>query len=306
MSDIETRLFRYFVALADEQHFSRAALRLKISPPTLTHQIKKLENQLCTKLVERNGNTHIALTEAGSRFLEHARDVLRQVEEAKIVAQQAARGNLGRIEIGFIASAACAGLMQKLLGEFQRANPAIEINMHKLVPMAQITAIMRKDLDVGYTRGPHKYPTGLDGFEIYRQPILLALPSEHPLARYKKIDPAILKNEMFVNTEPELEVGFWGHTEAIALVGNFSPRMVKRDADLITIMTYVSLGYGIGVIPKSLSKLDVPNVVYRELATNPVPMTSIAFVYRRNDSSPSADLLTKYMRRHALPRQPVG
>jgi DNA-binding transcriptional LysR family regulator len=302
MADIETRLFRYFVVLAEEQHFSRAALRLRISPPTLTHQIKKLESQLGSKLVERKGNTHIKLTEAGIRFLERARDVLRQVEEAKVVAQQAARGEVGRIEIGFTASATCAGLMQKLLGEFQRANPAIEINMHKLVPMAQITAIIHKDLDVGFTRGPDKYPTGLEGFEIYRQPMMLALPGKHRLARHKKIDPAILKNEMFVNTGPELDVGFWGHTEAVAVVGNFTPRLVKRDADLITILTYVSLGYGIGVIPKSLSKMDVPNVVYRELATNPVPMTSIAFVYRRNDLSPSATLLTKYMRRHALPR----
>jgi DNA-binding transcriptional LysR family regulator len=302
MADIETRLFRYFVALAEEQHFSRAALRLRISPPTLTHQIKKLESQLGTRLVERKGNTHVVLTEAGIRFLERARDVLRQVEEAKIVAQQAARGEIGRIEIGFMPAATCAGLMQNFLGEFQRANPAIEINMHKLVPMEQITAIIRKDLDVGFTRGPDKYPAGLDGFVIYRHPMVLALPGKHPLARLKKIDPAMLKDEMFVNTRPELDVGFWGHTEAVANVGNFAPRVVKRDDDMITVLTYVSIGYGIAVISKSMSRIDIPNVVYRELATSPVPMSSIAFVYRRNDLSPAADLLTKYMRRHALPR----
>jgi DNA-binding transcriptional LysR family regulator len=302
MADIETRLFRYFVALAEEEHFSRAALRLGISPPTLTHQIKKLESQLGARLVERKGNTHVVVTEAGLRFLDRARDVLRQVEESKVVAQQAARGEVGHIEIGFMSAATCAGLMQKLLGEFQRANPAIEINMHKLVPKAQITAIMRKDLDVGFTRGPDKYPAGLDGFEIYRHPMMLALPAQHPLARHKKINPADLKNEMFVNTGPEVDVGFWGHTEAVAEVGNFTPRVVKRADDLIAILTYVSIGYGIGVIPKSISRIDLPNVVYKELAANPVPMTSIAFVYRRNDASPSATLLTKYMRRHALPR----
>jgi len=253
-------------------------------------------------LVERKGNTHIKLTEAGIRFLDRARHVLQQVEEAKVVAQQAAHGEVGRIEIGFLPAVACAGLMQKFLGEFNRANPAIEINMHRLAPMAQITGIIRKDLDVGFTRGPLKYPAGLDGFEIYHQPMVLALPSKNPLARHKKINPAILKDEMFVNTLAELEVGFWGHTEAIAKVGNFEPRVARRVDDLITSLTYVSLGYGIGVIPKSLSKMNIPNVIYRELATNPVPTSSIAFVYRRNDASPSADLLTKYMRRHALPR----
>lgn len=302
MSDIETRLFRYFVAVAEEQHFSRAALRLGISGPTLTHQIKKLESQLGTKLLKRKGNTHVELTEAGIRFLDVARPVLRQVEEAKFVAQRSARGEVGRIEVGFMPSATCAGILQKLLGGFQRENPAIEINVHKLVPMAQITAIVRRDLDVGFTRGPNKYPAGLDGFEIYRQPMVLALPDKHPLARRKKIDPALLKDEMFVNTGPELDVGFWGHTEVVARAGKFTPRVVKRDDDLLTILTYVSMGYGIGVVPQSMSRMNVPNVVYRELAANPLPTSSIAFVYRHDDASPSADLLTKYMQHHALPR----
>ena len=306
MGDIETRLFRYFVALAEEQHFSRAAQRLKISPPTLTHQIKKLEGELGSKLFERKGNTHVVVTEAGIRFLGRARDVLRQIEEAKIVAQQAARGEIGRIEIGFMPAASCAGQMQKLLGEFQRANPAIEINMHRMMPMEQITAIIRKDLDVGFTRGPNKYPMSLEGFDIYRQPMVLALPSKHPLARQKKIDPAVLKDEMFFNTAAELDVGFWGHTEAVAKVGKFAPRVAKRIEDMMTILTYVSIGYGIAVISKSMSRINIPNVVYRELAANPVPMSSVAFVYRRNDLSPAVALLTKFMRRHALPGQTNG
>jgi DNA-binding transcriptional LysR family regulator len=192
--------------------------------------------------------------------------------------------------------------LQKSIPEFQRANPAIEINMRKLVPMDQIKAIMRKDLDAGFTRGPHKYPAGLDGFEVYRQPMVLALPGKHPLARRKTINPASLKDEAFVNTGPELDVGFGGHTEAVAGVGHFTPRVVKRDDDLMTILTYVAMGYGIGVIAQTMTRIDIPNVVYRELATSSVPKSAIAFVYRRNDSSPQTDLLIKHMRRHALRR----
>jgi DNA-binding transcriptional LysR family regulator len=167
--------------------------------------------------------------------------------------------------------------------------------------MEQITAIIRKDLDVGFTRGPDKYPAGLEGFDIHRQPMVLALPSKHPLARHKAISPAVLKNEMFFNTAPDLDVGFWGHTEVVAKVGNFAPRVAKRIEDMFTILTYVSMGYGIAVISKAMSKINMPNVVYRELATKPIPMSSVAFVYRRNDLSPAANLLTKFMRRHALP-----
>ena len=300
MADIETRLFRYFAVLAEEQHFSHAAHRLNITPPTLTHQIKKLERLVGARLVERKGNTHVALTQAGLRFFERAQHVLRQVEEAKIVAQQAQRGEVGRIDIGFMASAVCSGVLQKSLADFCRANPAIEINMRKLVPMDQIKAIMRKDLDAGFTRSPHKYPAGLEGFDIHRQPMVLALPAKHPLARRKTINPAALKDEPFINTGPELDVGFWGHAEAVA--GHFTPWVVKRDDDFMTILTYVSMGYGIGVIPQTMTRMNIPNVVFREIAANAVPKSAIAFVYRRNDSSPQTDLLIKHMRSHALRR----
>jgi len=300
MADIETRLFRYFAVLAEEQHFSHAAHRLDITPPTLTHQIKKLERLVGARLVERKGNTHVALTQAGLRFFERAQHVLRQVEEAKIVAQQAQRGEVGRINIGFMASAVCSGVLQKSLADFCRANPAIEINMRKLVPMDQIKAIMRKDLDAGFTRSPHKYPAGLEGFDVHRQPMVLALPAKHPLARRKTITPAALKEELFINTGPELDVGFWGHAEAVA--GHFTPRVVRRDDDFMTILTYVSMGYGIGVMPQTMTRINIPNVVFREIAASSVPKSAIAFVYRRNDSSPQTDLLIKHMRSHALRR----
>jgi len=102
MSDIETRLLRYFVAVAEEQHFGRAALRLGITPPTLTHQIKKLEGQLGAKLFERKGNTGVVVTKAGQRLLADAREVLRHVEQAAAGVQQASRGELGRLQLGFV------------------------------------------------------------------------------------------------------------------------------------------------------------------------------------------------------------
>jgi DNA-binding transcriptional LysR family regulator len=300
MADIETRLFRYFAVLAEEQHFSHAAHRLNITPPTLTHQIKKLERLVGARLVERKGNTHVALTQAGLRFFERAQHVLRQVEEAKIVAQQAQRGEVGRIDIGFMATAVCSGVLQKSLADFRRANPAIEINMRKLVPMDQLKAIMRKDLDAGFTRSAHKYPVGLEGFDVHRQPMVLALPAKHPLARRKTVSPAALKDELFVNSSPELDGGLWGHSDAGA--GQFTPRVVKRDDDFMTVLTYVSMGYGIGVIPQTMTRMNIPNVVFREIAANAAPKSAIAFVYRRNDTSPQTDLLIKHMRSHALRR----
>lgn len=302
MRYIETRLFHYFVAVAEEQHFTRAALRLKITPPTLTEQIKKLENDLGLKLLVRRGNTPVLLTPAGMRFLAQALQVLRQVDHATAVARQAARGELGRLDIGFTTGVSFAGLLPLWLAGFRRANPAIDIETRKLIPPAQIAGLERKELDAGFTRAPHKYPAGVQGFEIHREPLVLALPSEHPLARRKKIAPAMLKDEPFINIGAQPDVGFWGYTDAVAKIGNFTPRVVRRDEDLIRILTQVALGYGIAVVPKRITRMNVANIVYREIAANPVPLTSIAFVYRR-DASPTGTLLIKYMRRHALPQQ---
>jgi DNA-binding transcriptional LysR family regulator len=204
MADIETRLFRYFVALAHEQHFARAAASLEISPPTLTNQIQKLEARLGAKLVERGGNTHVERTAAGKRFLDRARNVLREADEAVAVAREAARGETGRLEIGFMTVAAMAGLIERFIGGFQRANPGIEIILHQMITLEQIGAILSKDLDFGFVLSPQRYPSGLQGFVIYGQPMVLALPSDHPLARQKKIEPAALKGESFINTGPEV------------------------------------------------------------------------------------------------------
>jgi DNA-binding transcriptional LysR family regulator len=299
MSDIETRLLRYFVAVAEEQHFANAAERLRITPPTLTHQIKKLETELGARLLQRGGRK-VVVTDAGQRFLTRARDILRDVEEAAAIARQAGRGELGRLQLGFVAPVFSAGLLERWVGPFEQAHPAIDIAIHRLAPMAQIAGIVRKELDAGFARPPNKYPSGVRGFEVYRQPLVLALPSKHPLARHEAISPAMLAGEAFVNTIPELDVGFFGYTEIIAGIGNFIPRVVKRNADLIAVLGYVGRGHGIAVVPELMAKTTiVSDVVFRNIAADPVPPTSIAFVYG-SDPSPSAKLLIRHMQRHAL------
>jgi len=299
MSDIETRLLRYFVAVAEEQHFANAAERLRITPPTLTHQIKKLETELGARLLQRGGRK-VVVTDAGQRFLTRARDILRDVEEATAIARQAGRGELGRLQLGFMPTVSNAGLLRSWVGPFQQAHPAIDIAMDTLSPIAQIGGIMRKELDAGFTRPPHKYPTGVRGFEIYRQPIAVALPSEHPLAQHDAISPAMLAGEAFVGTVPELDLGFFGYTEAVGHIGNFIPRVVTRKGDFTAVLAYVAQDYGIAVVPELLMKTSsVPDVVFRSIAADPAPQTSIAFVYG-SDPSPSAKLLIRHMQRHAL------
>lgn len=298
MAGIETRLFRYFVALAEELHFSRAAMRLNITPPTLTHQIKKLERELGAKLVSRHGNRHIELTETGRRFLERARVVLQHVKEAELIARRTARGEVGRIEIGYQYLVAAVGILQEAVREFQRDNPSIEIELRHMVTMDQINAILENGLDIGFGRPPRRYPPGLQGFVVYRQPAILALPMDHPLAKKKIIKPRELTGQTFVNPPIESDLVFQRQTEVLSAQGNFLPNVSKRTTDFFTVLTYVSAGYGIAAVSKSMSQVALPNVVFREIED--APQTTTAFLHRRNETSAAIRAFIKFMRGRAI------
>lgn len=300
MSDIETRLFRYFVVLADEQHFGRAAVQLDISPPTLTNQIQKLEKQLGARLVERRGNTNIVLTEAGKKFLERARNVLREAVEAKAVAQQVARGDTGRLEIGFMTIASLSGLIGDGIGAFRKANPGIELILRAMVTMDQINAIMGRTLDCGFLHPPDKYPVGLQGFVVSCGNLVLAVPGDHPLTQQKRIAPTALRGEPFISTVPDLDVTFWNPTSELGVAGGFTPTVVRRVRDVISILTYVSVGVGIAMVSRPFMRMNIPKVVFIELDMKTPPKRTFSFVYRTNEASPAAQALIKHMRGHAL------
>lgn len=300
MTEIETRLFRYFVGLAEEQHFGRAALNLGISAPTLTQQIKKLEEQLGAKLVLRRGNTHVELTEAGLRVLDRARNVLREAKEAVAVARQAARGEIGRLEVGFMPSAVWSGLVQQYVGRFRNENPGIDIFLHMMNVPEQYSALTQDEIDCGFVRTPNKYPPQIAGIDVFRQTMVLAMPKQHRLASYRHIDPVELKNEVFVNPPTVFELAYWDDTRAIASLGNFVPRVDKRTDNMIMSLAYVASGFGIAIVAKSMAQIGIPNIVYRDFSPGMSPISTVAFIYRATNSSPAMRLLVSFMRQFAL------
>ncbi len=300
MVEIDTRLFRYFVALADERHFGRAAASLNVAPSTLTHQVKRLESLLGARLVERRGNTRVALTEPGTRCLQHARNVLSEADYAAGVLRQAARGEIGRIELGFIPIALFTGMIDKFVRNFQQKNPGIEIVLRQMVTEQQVTAILDTNLDFGIGRMPERFPSGLAGSLLARNPMVIALPSDHPMAKGNAIDPAALRNEAFITYAPSIDIGYWNHMEVLGKLGAFTPKIVTRIGDFMSILSYVSAGRGIAVISQAFSRINIPNVVYREIATPAPPMLRIGLIYRKNEPSPAGQAFMKYMRPHAI------
>lgn len=301
MAKVELRLYRYFVTLCEEQNFSRAAERLAVTPPTLTHQIQKLEKDLDVGLLNRKTKMKFQLTQAGTRFLESARDVLHRADEAELAARKTARGEVGRLEVGYLISTAYSGLVQRFIGNFQKTFPGIDITLRQVSTVNLVNAIMSNELDTGFARTPTQYPTGLSGFPIYRTPVVLALPSTHPLARQRgSVSPRALADETFVSTSVGYDLAFTQNIESIAALGGFTPKIWKRAGDLTTVMTYVSAGYGIAALSHEMTNCHVPNIAFKKIATRAVPEVVFSFMYRTNETAPASKAFIETMRAHAL------
>lgn len=291
---MELRHLRYFLAVAEERHFTRAAESLGISTPTLTQQVQALETELGVMLLRRT-NRSVALTEAGSRFLDEARATLQQSEHATLVARQAGRGELGRIEIGYVTSASLAGVIPNLLAAFRRSNPLVDVQLHRMETVRQLTALTERQIDIGFLRPPKRYPLGIVGNVVWRQPFVLAMPSGHPLARREFINMALLADEPFIASSIELELGFGGQIQEIAAEGGFAPKVIGRAPDLLTIVTLVASGLGIAFVPEAFRTMQIHGVTYRPLA-DPQRHALLAVAHRRDDVAPAVKAFVRGLR----------
>src|SRR5262245_54852980 len=262
---MDLRQMRYFEATAEELHFSRAAERLNISAPTLTQQIQVLEADLGVQLFRRTKRS-VALTEAGRRFLSEARATLRQAEQAALVARQAARGEIGRLEIGYVTSASFLGLIPAVVADFRRENPWVELRLHRMETVRQLSALAQGTIDLGFLRPPLRDPAGLTGSLVWKQPFVIAAPQGHPLTRENQIRIGALADEPLIASSVELELGFGGQIQEIATEGKFTPKIVNRAPDILTILTLVAAGVGCAFVPASFRRVAVPGVAYRDLA----------------------------------------
>jgi DNA-binding transcriptional LysR family regulator len=294
---MELRHLKYFVAVAEEMHFARAAERLNITPPTLTHQIQALETMLGARLFTRNKKSKIALTHIGKDFLEEARTAVKQFEQAERIGRRAARGEAGTITIGYILAAACSGVVASSIIEFKNSHPDVSFQLHKTETVPQMKALIDGTLDVGFMRQPRNYPIELTGFVIDEQSPWLALPEGHHLAQNNWIEPEMLNGEKFVTTQVETEVGFWAGIAAIALP-KMSLQIVARYPDVFSVLNAVAAGFGIGVVAEALTRLSLPGVIFRKIQNVDKSIGHVA-VFRKNERAPAIRVFIDMLRKKA-------
>ena len=298
---MELRHLRYFTAVAEELHFGRAAARLNIAPPTLSHQIGALESMLGAKLFFRRTKSAVALTQPGKRFLVEAYATLKQAAQAELIGRRAARGDVGSIAVGHIFSAGFSGMISSTIIDFRKSHPDVTIQLRRKLTFEQFRALIDDSLDVGFTAAPQTYPSGLTGFVIDRQPFYLAIPAAHPVAARKHITPDMVADEDFVAVSLEMEVGFGGgNISAISPLGT-SLRIVERMPDIISVMTLVAAGVGISVISQPITNAKIPGIVFRKVS-GITRTADLALVYRTNENSPVVKVFVDFMRARARAR----
>lgn len=278
---MDFRAMRYFLAVAEELHFGRAARRLHISQPPLSQQIRKLEDELGVRLFERT-QRRVALTPAGEVFLGKAQSLLLGAEEAKRAAQRASRGEIGRLVVGFI-HAAFYNLLPAIVRRFRDTQPAVELVLREMTNREQLAALGDGKLDFGFLRPPVVDPL-IQVDVLLREPFVVALPEDHPLAARHRVELKSLAAEPLVMYPPRRSP-LYGQIVDGCVRSGFSPRVVQEAAYINTLIGLVRARIGLALLPACAREVSMPGIVYRAL-TGLAAQAETAVAWRREDHSP--------------------
>jgi DNA-binding transcriptional LysR family regulator len=259
---MDLRQLRYFVAVAEERHFGRAAQRLHMSQPPLSMQIKALARELGIELLERSSR-RVALTDAGRAFLERSRTILGAVEEAREVARGAEQGTRGRFEVGFISSASLS-LLPPSIRLFRERFGAVELELKELTSAQQIDALYEGGIRAGLVRLPLRAP-GIRFEPVLEERLVVAMPSGHALEELERVPLQAVADLPLIFFTRQLIPGF--HAQIVELfrrVGAF-PKVAQHAVHLQTIVGLVASGVGIAILPGSAERVSREGVVYRTL-----------------------------------------
>jgi LysR family transcriptional regulator, benzoate and cis,cis-muconate-responsive activator of ben and cat genes len=278
---MELRHIRYFMTVAEELHFGRAAERLHVSQPPLSQQIRQLEAELGVELFQRN-QRHVQLTGAGKRYYEEVRLIFERLDQAAHFARQAAEGQTGTLAVGFVASATYA-LLPLLYRRFREAYPMVGLNLSELSTAEQVDALNSGQIEVGIARPPVGDSTLLTE-PLVEEPLMVALPSSHAMAQKEAIALRELRSERFVLFPRRPRPGWIDVVRRACEAADFFPTVAQEVQELSSAVTLVAAGIGVALVPASAQALSLSGVVYKHFEP-PVPTTHLLALRRAEEPS---------------------
>lgn len=255
---MDLRLLRYFMVLAEERHFRRAALRLSISQPPLSLAIRQLEESLGTKLFHRNSR-NVELTVAGRALQSEATFLLRRVDEVRDFVRAVDDEKSGLLRVGFGGSTLYRGL-PAIVRTFRKRCPNVELRLQELGSAEQIVALKRDEIDFGFINGLDA-PDGLDGFRFCREPFLACLSVDHRNAAKRSVRLKDLAAEEFVLFGRSASPAYFNSILEICQSAGFSPTVVHEVRHWVSVMSAVAHGLGVALVPKSMTAANIAGVV---------------------------------------------
>jgi DNA-binding transcriptional LysR family regulator len=290
MNPPDLRRLRYFVAVAEELHFGRAARRLNVSQPPLSVQIRTLEREIGASLLVRT-QRRVELTEAGRVLLEDARRLLSQAEAAVVHSRRAAEGAVGRLTLGFV-STVDYSILPPLVRRFRQKHPGIALKLLELTGDRQQALLQAGELDLGLSILPSP-AAGLTMRPVFREPLIAAVPAIHPLAGRRRITLRALAREPFIQFPRELAPGLYDLAIAACQKADFTPHLAQEAIQMQTILGLVAAGLGVALVPRCMSKLQRPDVRYLALDARGFAVETVASWHSENRAPALAALIAE-------------
>jgi DNA-binding transcriptional LysR family regulator len=298
---MELRHLRYFIAVAEELHFTRAAERLHIGQPPLSHAIQVLEADVGARLLERT-KRWVRLTEAGKLFLADARRILALAEQAAETARRAERGEAGELRIGFTYSTPLTPLFAEVINRYRQEFPLVTLTLHEMATLRQLDAIGERTLDLGFVRPPEvPLPPSIKLTSLREDPLVVVLPVGHPLAAKAEIAIRELEDESFVMYPPGAGTGIYPQIFRLCRAAGFAPRIGQTAGEASTIIGLVAAGSGITLLPASFDRIRMDGVCYRPI-TDREATTMLLLAQRGGEHAPLVDAFVALVTDAAKPK----
>lgn len=284
---MELRLLHYFVTLAEELHFSRAAQRLSISQPPLSVAIRQLEQELQAQLFERSSKG-VRLTAAGEHLLGKARQLLALSRQAAQETRDVALGTRGHLRLGFVGSSLYRGLPQAL-EQFQLAHPQVRVDMLEANSAEQILDLQQMRLDMALVHSIQP-PEGIASQLIVEEPFVVCLPERHALQASDAVDLAELRNDRLILFSSLVSPAYHQRIYEMCLAHGFAPEVRHEVRHWLSVISLVSLGQGVALVPAALERVGMPRLAFRPLRGSH-PSSEMLAMWRRTPDNPLVQAL---------------
>lgn len=293
---MELRHLRYFLAVAEERNFTRAAERLGIRQPPLSRQIRELEQEFEAPLFHRL-TRGVELTEAGAVLAEDARRVLDQIERVRAGVRNRARGETGQLRVGFAGATYFQPIVPGIIRDFRERFPGVVLSPEQSNTPRLSIGLRAGEIDIAFIRPPMEHGEGLRAELLVDEPMVAVLPGAHPLADEPSVALSALAAETFILVPRVIGPGFYDSIIAGCRDAGFVPRLGQEAPQMPAMVPMVAAGFGVSVVPQSLRQIRTEGVVYRDLHGD-VLRAPISLAYRREDHAPAVRNFVALARRY--------